>query len=262
MRRRAMALTAAVLFGVVTAFAASASALTVGPISVNVPIPKPVDVPESVPVNVTVPKTVRIGPIVFTTPALPTASVTVAPDKGVAVGVTIPPALGPIPLLPNAPHSVQVTVGAGSGDVGVGVSAPAAPGSASTPVAPVNPPPSVTPALPSAPSLPTTPQRPVAAPVIGIPAVATAPAHATRSPSGSTRSDAEAPVAGTPSRVSSTVNASLQRPAPLGTWALVRDVAGHFELWLALFAILAIARWALVGLVRDARRRAVSVSSS
>ena len=67
----------------------------------------------------------KIGPVVVTTPDLPAASVTVSPEKGIAVGVTIPPALGPVPLLSNAPHSVQVTVGPG----GVGVSAPGAPGS-------------------------------------------------------------------------------------------------------------------------------------
>jgi hypothetical protein len=58
------------------------------------------------------------------------------------------------------------------------------------------------------------------------------------------------------------VNASLEHAAPGGSWTLAREaVTGRFALWLALLAILGVVRWALIGLVRDARRRAGLVSS-
>jgi hypothetical protein len=58
------------------------------------------------------------------------------------------------------------------------------------------------------------------------------------------------------------VNAVLQHVAPGGSWTLAREaVTRRFGLWLALLAILGVVRWALIGLVRDARRRARFVSS-
>jgi hypothetical protein len=84
----------------------------------------------------------------------------------------------------------------------------------------------------------------------------------TTSIGGSSRS--ATPVASAPKEVAvpDAVNAVLQHVAPGGSWTLAREaVTGRFGLWLALLAILGVVRWALTGLVRDARRRARFVSS-
>jgi hypothetical protein len=234
--------------------AGPASALQVGPVSVNIPVPTPV--------TITVPKTVKLGPVVVTAPDLPTASVTVSPDTGIAVGATIPPTLGPVPLLPHGPHSVQVTIGPG----GAGVTTPAAPGPAApgaTAPGPTAPGSDVTPAHPAVPAVPPGVGLPMPTPAIGTPAALSATSGSAARTSSAPGSSSSPSAARTPSASPSTVNASLQRPVPEGTWTLVRDVVtGHVALWLALLAILAVARWALVGLVRDARKRALAVSSS
>jgi hypothetical protein len=72
------------------------------------------------------------------------------------------------------------------------------------------------------------------------------------------------PLASAPKEVAvpDAVNASLQHAAPGGSWTLAREaVTGRFALWLALLAVLGVIRWALIGLVRDARRQARFVSS-
>jgi hypothetical protein len=220
----------------------SASALTIGPVSVPAPPP----------VTVTVPPTVTVGPVDVpvsqVAPGLG-ASVTVSPNGGVAASVSLPSSVGPVPVLPGAPHDVQVALGPSD----TGLTTPAAPPSAAVPVAGSR----------------SDAQSP--APRRGTASGTRARAQGALAPSAA-RSQHESTQRLVP-RVShppalpvesqdGVVNASLRQPAPGGPWSLFRDLASAHGLWLALLLIVAAGHFAAGGLLRDALRRRARVSST
>jgi hypothetical protein len=230
MRVRSTVLACVVGFGATWMWAGSASALAIGPIAV--------------------PPKIEVGPVVVDSPSgpsvLPKASVTASPTTGVRVGVSLPPALGAVPLLSALPHSINVAVGT---DGGVSVSpvtgASFAPGSGT--------------ATPSSTDH----------------ARASSSAARTAGSSSSTVSEQNGVARVSTSRArhlvavaptmnedtSAAVNASLRVPAPGGTWNLLREATSSRSLWLALMMIGLVACWAVRGFLRDALRRDRLVSS-
>ena len=216
-RIRSIVLVGAATVGIGVALAGPAAALDLGSVSVPVPVSVPVALPPLV----------ASGPIV---------AVTTSPQTPVGIAVTLPAAIGPIPLLPGAPHSVQVTVGGDEASVAIpppstSTPAPAASGSTSQSRAPR-----------SHPASPAAVARHTA--VVSTPVIA--PSRTARS----VRSQAPAAGVETPGAVS----AALRRPASGGAWSLLHDVTSARALWLALLLALLVARWAIVGVARDARR--------
>ena len=208
------------------ALAGPASALVLGPVSLPVPV--------------TVPPVVAAPVAGATSAVLPHlgVAVTASPSTGVKVGVTLPTAIGPVPLPTAAAPPVQVRVG---GD-----------GAGTTTVA-------------------TTPARAHAAPSSSRPTTSAAARDATTSAANATAAalhNLDVNVRNTPASQTATrlgphgaVDASLTTPRAESTLGfLLRNAANH-ALWLALLAILALARWALMGLVRDARQRHRLVTS-
>jgi hypothetical protein len=277
--------------GALMAFAGAASALQIGPVSVPLTVPpvpalapvvgtNPIALPDAningtandgVAIGVTIPDSV--GPV------------TVSPDPS-SVQVTVDPSGVAVTTTPDSSASAPTT---GSG------SAPATDASGSdVPSVPATSDPAST---GSADSPPTASVPKASSPVSDLPAnqhtaVASAPASSRSKSSvkpstdpfvgaaaavsgipGTTRestvsiggsSRGATPVASAPKEVAvpDAVNAVLQHVAPGGSWTLAREaVTGRFGLWLALLAILGVVRWALMGLVRDARRGARFVSS-
>ncbi len=229
-------------------FADPASALDLGPVL------QPASVP---PVVVTVPPQVAVGPVTVTTPTVvPSPTLTVSPTTGVAIGVTIPPSVGPVPLPLAGGESVQIAIGPGG--VGVSTTPASSPASASTP-----------------------PPAPVAAPSVGAsdppvvpvasPALAPAPSRFGGATADAARaSNATAERVPTPERVAGVsrpatvdgtetagaVHASLRHQSAAGGWDLSGTVSASWRLWLALVLIVLVARWALGGILTDAVRRA------
>ncbi len=222
-------------------FAGAASALDLGPVSVPVTLPPPVAalVPTIGPVNVTTPPgTPQLG-----------VSVSTSPTAGVAVGATLPPTIGPIPLLPGVPHSVQVAVGPGGIGVGVATRPVGTPsggaGASGTTATPANGSTAGSPAATHTPALPAPAPDPASiGPGQPLPASATG-----RAPQGAAVSSPNAEA------IPGAVSASLHRPASGGTWNLLRAATSAHTLWIALAVALLAARWAMNGFVRDARRR-------
>ena len=160
-----------------------------------------------------------------TPPGTPQLGVSVAtsPTSGVSVGVTLPPAIGPIPLLPGVPHSVQVSVGPG----GVGVTSTPSGGTSTggTSVA------GTAPTAPG-PASPTARRVGVTGPGTGAgndrPRATVARWRTGQRPAG---------LCGfVPGReaIPGAVSASLRRPAPGGVWRLLRAVTSAHTLWIAL----------------------------
>lgn len=233
MRVRSTVLACVVGFGATWMWAGSASALAIGPIAV--------------------PPKITVGPVVVDTPSVPSvpsvvpkASVTASPTTGVRVGVSLPPALGAVPLLSGVPHSINVAVGT---DGGVSVSpvtgASFAPGSR-TPVP--NPTDHARASSPAARALGSSSNT--ASERNGVARVSTSRAQ---------RLTAAAPTVN--KDTSAAVNASLRVPAPGGTWNLLREVTSSRALWLALMMIGLVACWTVRGFLRDALRRDRLVSS-
>ena len=232
-------------------FADPASALDLGPVL------QPVSVP---PVVVTVPSTVAVGPITVATPTtVPSPTVTVSPTTGVGIGVTIPPSLGPVTLLPDGGESVQVAIGPG----GVGVSAAPVSNPASTPPpAPgAAPPPVATPGAAASDPPPVPVASPVRAPSRA--RVGGAKPDAARATNTATEAPTADRVSGVTHRVTAdgtdpagAVHASLRHQSPAGAWDLFGTVTSSWRLWLALVLIVLVARWALGGILTDAVRRA------
>jgi len=223
----AMAISGA--FAILTSGPDPASALELGPVSLPVPVTLP-----------------TVGPVVVEAPAVAPGlgvNATVSPETGVSVAVNTPSALGPIPLPPGASQSVQVAVGADPPRVAVtpatvpSLPAPLSAGAANrapgVPVSPsaVNGPPSATNPSAVAAATPTihrvTPSQPIAV-----------------------------------DNTANVVNASLRRAARGGVWNLWREVSPARMLWIALLLIALVVHWAVGGFLRDALRRARSVSSA
>jgi hypothetical protein len=61
---------------------------------------------------------------------------------------------------------------------------------------------------------------------------------------------------------SGAVNASLENRGPGGLWSLLHGLASAHGLWMALMVIIAMARFAAGGLLRDAFRRRAHITSS
>jgi hypothetical protein len=206
--------------------------------------------------TVAVPPEAQLGPIAVDVPAVvPKASVTVSPESGIAVRVSAPAAVGPIPLLPGVPHDVAVDVG-GHGVVvaipPVTSLNPVDPNTAANEGAGAGAPPQASPPASRTGASPPTPSssRQSASTLIG-------PAHTSIGPAHQ-RTTASQPSADT----SDAVNASLRHSPASHGWALFRELASVRTLWVALAVILLVVRWAATGLLRDALRRARVVSSA
>jgi hypothetical protein len=225
----------------------AASALEVGPVSVQIPPA----------VTVTVPTAVTVGPVSIpvsqVAPGLG-ASVTVSPQTGVGVSGSLPSSIGPVPVLPGAPHTVQVGLGPG----GPGVALPAGPPSATgapTAVALSSSPPSLSGAALRSGATAGSRARAGHAlvpsstgPQIANPAQPVTNASPSSSPAVESQPDA--------------VDASLQQQSPGGVWSLLHDLASAHALWIALLLLIAIARFAAGGLLHDAFRRRAHLSST
>jgi hypothetical protein len=289
MRVRAVLLIS-VACGALLAFASAASALQIGAIDVPLTVPPaletvvgttPVEPPDA---TVDVPDTGGVTGGVTSPDSV--GPVTVAPDSP-SVQVTVDPSGVDVTSTPDSSGSTPA-IGSGSdpatdGSGSDASSTPATPdpaisGSADSPPAASDPTassrgsasadPSAVAARASKPAsaratLPTDPV--ILDPVIDAATAASAVEGTRGSTAWSGRSPAGAtPPAAAPKEVAvpDAVNASLQHAAPGGSWTLAGEaVTGRFALWLALLAILGVVRWALIGLVRDARRRAGLVSS-
>jgi hypothetical protein len=222
----------------------AASALEVGPVSVPVSVPA---------VSVTVPPALTVGPVTVpvsqVAPGLG-ASATVSPQTGVGVTVSLPSSIGGVPVLPGAPHDVQVGVDSGGAGVTLppgsssGVSGTGSQLSASPPGAARYAGGATSPSGAAARRL--VPAAPAAANAVD------AGRHA-----GSRASPPPSPAV---ERQPGAVNASLQPQGSGGLWSLLRDLASAHGLWIVLLLIVAIARVAAGGLMRDAFRRRAAVS--
>jgi hypothetical protein len=274
--------------GALMAFAGAASALQIG--RVNVPLTVP-PVPPLAPVvgtnpielsdanvNVTPNDGVAIG---VTIPGS-VGPVTVSPDPS-SVQVTVDPSGVAVTTTPDSSastpaagsDSAPATDASGSdASSGSATSDPATSGAADSPPtalgskasSPVSDLPANRPAeVANASTAVHSRAKPSTDPFVGAAAALSAvpgTQGSTASVGGSSRG--ATPLASAPKEVAvpDAVNASLQHPAPGGSWTLAREaVTGRFALWLALLAVLGVIRWALIGLVRDARRRARFVSS-
>jgi hypothetical protein len=214
-------------------FSGSASALDAGPIAVPVQL--------SSNVAVTVPPAVTVGPVsVPVAKAAPGlgASVRVSPQTGVGASVSLPSSIGPLPVLPGAPHAVKV----GIGPAGATVTAPA----------------TVQVGAPPSNAASTSPR--VRSGTSGAPASRVAPLEVHAADVGR-RASALWRSPGLPARPGA-VNASLQHQSPGGVWSLLHDLTSARVLWIALLLIAAIARFAAGGLLHDAFRRRADVSAT
>jgi len=226
---------------VATWFAAgAASALEVGPVSV------PVRVPPAV--TVTLPAAVTVGPVsVPVSKVAPGfgATVNVSPKTGVGASVSLPSAIGSVPLLPGAPHTVQVGLGPGGATVALPGVNSSAPGLAATPSAKNR----------------TTALRSGATHADARPRVvvsnATNAATSAR-PRAQGSSDSPLVVETSPGAV----NASLRRQSSGGVWSLLHDLASAHGLWIVLLLIVVVARFAAGGLLHDAIKRRLRLSST
>jgi hypothetical protein len=229
-----MALTTVAMVGAGWVSAGAASALDLGPVSLPVPV------------------TVPAGPAqvvdTLSSETLPNLGVDVgaSPTTGVGITVTPPSALGPVPLPAGDTPPIQVTIGGGGVITGVGtlpLSSPQPGGRTQTSPGPFR----------SATPTPIT-HSSINKPPFGVsmPAVPAATSGATGNPAASQ-------IAPPPARTldgNQAVSATLRESGPQATLAFLQKVASRAALWIALFAILGLARWALAGLVRDWRARA------
>jgi hypothetical protein len=224
---------------------AAASALEIGPVSVAVPAPPPV--------TVTVPPTVAVGPVNVPDSQLAPglgASVNVSPSAGVSVSVSLPSSVGPVPVVPVAPYDVQIALGPS------GTRSPSSAAPPSATAGPLDVPRSDAQSSRSSRGTARDPQAGVLA--------ARVP-----SPDGSLRGNSEQrarrvshqpsiPLESQPGAV----NASLQPGGSGGPWSLFLDLASGHGLWIALLLVVAVARLAAGGLLRDALRRRAHVIST
>jgi hypothetical protein len=234
MRTRSVLLATIATVGGSWVVASSASALEIGPVSVPVST-APGELP-------------TVGPVVVAAPAVAPqlgVTATVSPKTGVAIDVTTPSALGPIPLAGGS-QAVHVGIGPGGGSV---VVAPASgqPATASAHA------PALLPANGSTPTASDVQSRLRASSV-----QTKLPEHVPPGRSSAT-SPARANVVAT-DNTAGVVNASLQHPASGGLWDMWRHGASARLLWLALLFIALAANWVVGGFLRDALRRARFVS--
>jgi hypothetical protein len=239
------------------ALAAPAAALQIGPVSVgdgSTPISlgtTPASAPVADTTTTTAPALLTVGPVTVPTPGavsglLPGLGVSIEPSPSeTTIGVSLPTAIGPVPLPPGTLQGAQVSLGSDGAtvtlDPGSGAPGPTS-GSAGPVTGPSTGDPSAAVPDPAAPSL-----RPGSGNVAGpAPVGSDAPAAA----AGAGRPGSAIPTTATPGAV----NASLRRVAPHSGWSFVRELTSARTLWLALVVIMLVGRWALVGLVRDARR--------
>jgi hypothetical protein len=205
----------------------AASALDVGPVSV------PVSVPTG---TVTVPPTVAVGPVTVPVPDVAPglgASATVSPQTGVSATVSLPSAIGPVPV-----PGVQVDVGPG----GTGVTPTPGPTSQPAEVGGAGPSDRSARHAGAWSTSATAASRAVAAPASRLGSLRGERVEGTGSASLPPAAVALQPGA---------VDASLQHQTPGGLWSLLRDLASAHGLWIALLLIVAIARFAAGGLLRD-----------
>ncbi|HUI49647.1 MAG TPA: hypothetical protein VL119_13185 [Acidimicrobiia bacterium] len=244
MRIRSVLLISAAMTVMYWTGAAAASALQIGPVAVPVTVPAPVAT--SLP-------TID-GPVVLPAPAgelVPGfgATLTLSATNGVGADVTLPTAIGRVPMLPAAPHDVHVVVGPSGAAVGLSpapqVSVPGrlpetdSPAATAQSAAPDDSRPddagrthTSTPAvLPSAPRT----QPVISAARPGLPV---------------------ASIEATPS----TVGASVRNPPSGGTWGFARDLASAHGLWIALLLIVIAARVVANRMLRNALRESPPVN--
>jgi hypothetical protein len=220
----------------------AASALDVGP------VPVPVEVPPAVTVTVS-PDT--IGPVQLPVSDLAPdagASVSVSPDSGADASLSLPSSIGPVALLPGAPHDVQVGIAPDGAGVTLSDGLPSTPGAPAVDSGTQSSSPGGV--VESGTAGARTGSRSASLPSSSG-AVKAAPAQHRTSDASSLPVESQ----------SGAVTASLEHQSPGGLWSLLHDLASAHGLWIALLLIVAIARFAAGGLLHDAFRRRAQITA-